>query len=388
VRTRRFAAGAALGLAVALALGGCGGHGRRARSVPGVSIYTSLPTQGPYAAAANAIYDGERLALAQAGGMVSGFRVTLKRLDAAGSVAAAAATAAGASARTAAADKSTIAYIGDLVPGSSAGSIPVLSPAGILQVSPGDSADGLVGTTFARVVPSDASEAAAELAEMGTLGVTRVFLLKDRSTYGRDVAAAAIADAPGYSIDIVNPGGTYLRADTRTLIKAIKKSKAGGLLYAGSPSNSVAPFWDSLSVSDAAIRKFASAAVAGEQSWSLASSGARYDTYLSAPGLVRGELPRAGSQFETDFQSTYGSTVPWTSGIFGYVAMSGVLESMYRLGPMANDRGKVAAAFLRIKDLPSALGTYSIVGGQTSFDRYFFTTWARDGSTSSISGAG
>jgi branched-chain amino acid transport system substrate-binding protein len=371
-----------------LALSGCGGHGRRARSLPGVSIYTSLPTQGPYAAAANAIYDGEQLALAQAGGVVSDFRVTLKRLDEAGTAAAAAATAAGASARTAAADKSTIAYIGDLAPGSSSGSIPVLSPAGILQVSPGDSADGVAGATFARVVPSDASEAGAELAEMGTLGVTRVFLLKDRSTYGRDIAATAIADAPGYSIDIVNPGGTYLRADTRALIKAIKKSKAGGLLYAGSPSNSVAPFWNALSVSDGAIRKFASAAVAGDPSWALTSSGARYDTYLSAPGLVRAELPRAGTQFETDFQSTYGSTVPWTSGIFGYVAMSGVLESMYRLGPMANDRGKVAAAFLRVKNLPSALGTYSIVAGQTSFDRYFFTTWARDGSTSSISGVG
>jgi branched-chain amino acid transport system substrate-binding protein len=386
VRSRRYAAGAALGLGVALALSGCGGHGRRARSVREVSIYTGLPTQGPYAAAGNAIYDGEQLALAQAGGAVSGFKVTLKRVDEAGF--AAAATAAGASARTAAADKSTIAYIGDLVPGSSSGSTPVLSPAGILQVSPGDSADGLAGATFARVVPSDATEAAAQLAEMGTLGVTRLFLLKDRSTYGRDIAATAIADAPGYSIDIVNPGGTYLRADTRALIKAIKKSKAGALLYAGSPSNSVAPFWDTLSVSDGAIRKFASAAVAGEQSWSLTSSGARYDTYLSAPGLVRAELPRAGSQFETDFQSTYGSAVPWTSGIFGYVAMSGVLESMYKLGPMANDRGKVAATFLRAKNLPSALGTYSIVGGQTSFDRYFFTTWARDGSMSSISGAG
>jgi branched-chain amino acid transport system substrate-binding protein len=353
-----------------------------------VSIYTSLPTQGPYAAAANAIYDGERLALAQAGGVVRHFRVALKRLDETGFAAAAAAAAAGASAHTAAADKTTVAYIGDLPPGASLGSIPVLSPAGILQVSPGDSADGLVGTTFARVVPSDASEAAAELEEMTTLGITRVYLLKDRSTYGSDIATSAIADAPGYNIDIVNPGGTYLRADTRALIKAIKKSKAGALLYAGSPSNVVGPFWNALSVSDAAIRKFASASVAGDPSWALTSAAARYGTYLSAPGLVRGDLPRAGSQFDTDFQSTYGAAVPWTSGIFGYVAMSGVLDTMYRLGPMANDRGKVAAAFLRTKNLPSAVGTYSIVAGQTSFDHYFFTTWARDGSTSSISGLG
>jgi branched-chain amino acid transport system substrate-binding protein len=384
VRRRRFAAATAATaacLSLALAAGGCGGHSRHARALPGVTVYTSLPSGGPYAGAAGAIFDGEQLALAQTGGVVKGFKIVLRRLDEGGSAAlTSTATAAGASARIAAGDRSTIAYIGDLTPGSSSGSIPVLSQAGILQVSPGDTADGLAGGTFARVVPPDSNEASAQLAEMGKLGVTRLYLIKDRTTYGSDIAATALIDAPSYGIDIVDPAGKYLRADNRALIRAIKKSKAQALLYAGSPSTSLPAFWNALSVSDGTIRKFASAAVAGEPSWSSTSAAARYGSYLSAPGLPRADLPRAGSQFENDFMSTYGTRAQWTTGIFGYVAMSGVLEAMYKLGPMAKDRGKVADAFMRAKNLPSPLGTYSLTAGQTSFDRYFFTTYARDGS--------
>jgi ABC-type branched-subunit amino acid transport system substrate-binding protein len=343
------------------------------------SVYTSLPSDGPYAAAATAIYDGEKLALAEAGGVVNGVKVRLRRLNDAGLAPASTATAVGASARIAAGDQSTMAYIGDVAPGTSSASIPVLSAAGILQVSPADTATHLAGTTFARVVPPDSDEAAAQLAEMGKLGLTRVFVLQDRTTYGRDIATAAVGAAPNYGIEIVDPGGQYVRADIRALVKTIKKSKAQALLYAGSPNSYVAMLWNELSGADSAIRKFASAAVTGAPGWAQTTAAARYGTYLSAPGLPRSELPRAGTQFETDFVTTYGSGAPWTSGIFGYVAMSGVLEAMYKVGPMAKDRAKVADAFLHTSHVPSALGTYSIANGQTSFDHYFFTTYARDG---------
>ncbi|HEY5317279.1 MAG TPA: ABC transporter substrate-binding protein, partial [Solirubrobacteraceae bacterium] len=173
--------------------------------------------------------------------------------------------------------------------------------------------------------------------------------------------------------------------------KAIRKAKAGALLYAGSPDSSVTTLWNALSAADPTIRKFASAAVTRAPSWAQTTATARYNTYLSAPGLLpnRG-LPRAGSQFETDFAATYGSRAPWASGIFGYVAMSGILEALHSLGRGAKDpRAKVVYAFRHIRDLPSALGTYSIVDGQSSFDAYFFTTYSRYGApTTFIPGLG
>ena len=78
-------------------------------------------------------------------------------------------------------------------------------------------------------------------------------------------------------------------------MRAIKKSKAGAVLYAGSPSPAVAPFWNALAAADGAIRKFASAAITYTPAWSQTTAAARSNTYLSTPGLVPSRLPRAGS---------------------------------------------------------------------------------------------
>jgi branched-chain amino acid transport system substrate-binding protein len=367
---------------LALSVGGCGGHSRHNRtSTRTYSIYTSLPFEGPYAADAGAVFQGEQLALAQAGAIVNGAKVVLKRRDDATSGTGATSGQVAQSARIAAGDQTTIAYIGELTPGSSAASIRALSPAGILQVSPGDSATGLAGKTFARVVPRDSDEADAQLAALRKLGVSRVYLLADRSTHGRDIAATVLTDAPSYAITVVDPRGRYLGADTRSLVRAIKKSKAGALLYAGSPAPAVAPFWNALTAANGTMKKVTSASVTDAPSWAQTSAAARYDTYLSAPGVLPGRgLPRAGTQFQSDFTAAYGPHAAWASGIFGYVAMSGVLTALRSLGAHAqNPRATVASAFLRLREVPSPLGTYSIVGGQTSFRAYYFTTYSRAG---------
>lgn len=361
----------------ALAAGGCGGHGRRAPTVLGTRlIYTSLPSRGPYAATANAVFDGEQLALSQAGGFVRGYRVVLRRLDDGGAGMLPTATSVAASARVAAGDESTIAYIGDLVPGSSTASIPILSAAGILQVSPGDSASP-IGPTFARVVPSVADEATAQLQQLTRRTLTRVYLLQDHTTYGRELASAIASDAPDYGIEVVDPTGAYLTPSARALVKTIKHTQAEALLYAGLPTSSLTTLWNTLAISDGHVKKFASAAVALSPSWALTTVQARLGTFLSTPGLA--QLPRAGTQFESDFTDAYGERASWASAIFGYVAMSGVLEAMYRLGPMAGDRARVASTFLHTRNVASALGPYSIDAGQTTFNHFFFTTYARNG---------
>lgn len=376
MRLLRSGAPVLLCLALAAAVSGCGGHARHPRALAGtLTIYTSLPFEGINAADARATYDAEQLALAQAGAVVGGFKIVLKRLDNATSASGEAEPRmVAADAQMAADDASAIAYIGELTPGSSAESIPILSKAGILQVSPGDTATGLKGATFARVVPSDSDEAVAQLTAMRKLRVKRLYLLKDRSAYGADIAGVATSDAAIYGIDLINPGGRYLGPNTRSLVRDIARSKADAVLYAGVPANSLPALLNGLSLQHRTIRKFASAAVTEAPSWADTTAAARSNTFLSAPGLPRLGLPRAGNQFVNDFVAAYGSHVPWTSGIFGYVAMSGVLDALYRLGPHVGDpRPSVLASFLGTTGLPSALGTYSVVDGQTTFQHYFFT---------------
>jgi ABC-type branched-subunit amino acid transport system substrate-binding protein len=215
---------------------------------------------------------------------------------------------------------------------------------------------------------------------MSRLSVNTVYLVGDRTTYGRDIAAAARSDAADHGIFVLDGRHVYLPANPRALIKAIKKLKAGAVLYAGSPGPLVAPFWNALSAADPAIRKFASATITLAPSWAQTTAAARYNTFLSSPGLSTRALPRAGSQFETDFLATYGDRTLWQSGIFGYVAMSGILEALHSLGERPNNaRARVVRAFLRTRNLPSPLGTYSIRRGQTSFRAYFLNTYSRSG---------
>jgi branched-chain amino acid transport system substrate-binding protein len=375
------AAAAVACLGIALGLGGCGGHRRHSRaSSPTLSIYTSLPFDGLYAPDAQAVYDAEKLALAQTGGVVNGYRVVLRPLNDAAPDTGPDPVLVADRARLAAADGDTIAYLGELTPGASRGSIPILGQAGILQVSPGDTASGLAGRTFARVVPPDSEEAAAQLSLMRKLGVRRLYLLADRTTYGHDIATATLSDAASEGVTLVDPRARYLGGNPRALVGAIKQSKADALLYAGSPDPAVATLWNELAAADPAIKKFASAAVTDSPSWAQTTASARYDTYLSAPGLQEPRLLRAAGQFASDFVAAYGRGTPWVSGIFGYVAMSGVLEALHSLGPHVSDpRAKMVSAFLHLRNVPSALGTYSILDGETTFKDYFFTKYSRSG---------
>src|SRR5205807_9315598 len=123
-------------------------------------------------------------------------------------------------ARQAAQDPSTIAYIGEFNSGASAISIPILNQAGILQVSPANTAIALTrqnpadpgspnkyypalatnGRTYGRVVPVDTFQADAQLTVMQSLGVKKSYVLNDKETYGQGIAITLAAEAKKYGV--------------------------------------------------------------------------------------------------------------------------------------------------------------------------------------------
>jgi branched-chain amino acid transport system substrate-binding protein len=146
-----------------------------------LTIYSSLPLQGDSRPQSVSVNNGEELALEKAGGKIGKFTINYKKLD---DATAAAGKwdpgATSADARKAAQDKSTIAYLGEFNSGSSAISIPILNEAGILQISPSNTAVGLTRSqgadkgepdkyypsgkrTYGRVVPADHIQAAAQV---------------------------------------------------------------------------------------------------------------------------------------------------------------------------------------------------------------------------------
>jgi len=304
-----------------------------------LTIYASAPSSsaGP---ASTDVLDAERLALNKLGLSVGKFTIRFVQLHRKASD----------NARTAIQDKSAIAYIGELEPGTSAGTLGITNAQDLLQVSPTDNAleltqstpavpgapgnyyeaKGTYGQTFARVVPSSAAEAKAQVKLMQSLHVSRLYVANDGSDYGKAIAYAVKQDAPSSGI---------------TIAQAISGADAmffGGLRPASFPAPPVKLFVPS----------------------ALASAALPSGTYVSQPGLRAHNSTT--TQFDKQFEAQYGH-VPATEAIFGYEAMAAVLAVIKEAGTDATNRTTVVHDFLALNNRASVLGTYSIdSNGDTS----------------------
>jgi branched-chain amino acid transport system substrate-binding protein len=202
--------------AVALALAGCGSAVKPGQRIPGhtLTIYFSGPQTGASSVAAIAALGGARMALADDHDRMGKYRIVLKALDDS------TATSDGwdpdkttLNTRLVVQDPTAVGYLGDFNSGASAISIPLLNRAGIAQISSGSTAVGLTSTgpgaapgepqkyypagtrTFARVVPTDASQALALLAIQRTVGCQKTFVLHDGEFDGFDAALSYVQSA-------------------------------------------------------------------------------------------------------------------------------------------------------------------------------------------------
>jgi branched-chain amino acid transport system substrate-binding protein len=183
-----------------------------------LTLYSSLPSQGPTAELADAVGAGERQALADSRGRAGPYRVRLVRLSSSkpgtlawdpGQVTE--------NATRAGKDPRAIAYLGELDLGASAVSVPVTNKVGLLQVSPGDGLTSLTQRppgraaagperyyptaprTFLPLVPKDLAQANLIVARMRSLGLDRPALVVGTGVYARELAGdiAARARAAG-----------------------------------------------------------------------------------------------------------------------------------------------------------------------------------------------
>ncbi len=93
----------------------------------------------------------------------------------------------------------------------------------------------------------------------------------------------------------------------------------------------------------------------------------KLNLYLSTPGVLPRSLTSAGRIFLSSFQRTY-HHAPVPQAIFGYEAMSAIIDVLREAGNSANDRATVVHDFFAIRNRASPLGApYSIdVNGDSS----------------------
>ena len=204
---------AVLAVACASVLAACGSSTKeeaRGGSVIGdsLTVYSSLPLRGPFALRMRSLVNGEKLAIADAGGTVGDWTIKYASLDDATGDAGWDPSATADNARTAARDPTTIAYLGDADFGATAISLPILNEAGVAQVSPASTYPGFTSSakgtekgepdkyqpsgvpTFARVIPTSTVEGQAQAVYQRAEGCRRTFIVAGKDVPGRSTATA------------------------------------------------------------------------------------------------------------------------------------------------------------------------------------------------------
>jgi|SRR5579884_398516 len=367
--SRRLARRRALGVsacAAVLVLAGCTSAG----STPSISgktltIYISDPASLASDQQAQDVVRAEQLAYRQLRSQVTAYRVSLAEPLRAQKISS--------NARAAIQDSHAIAYLGEIVPGTSADSVGITNAQDVLQVSPTDNAAELTrtvagvpgspgryyeslstyGQTFARMVPSSLREARALIAEMRSLGVRTLAVAGDGSDYGKALRAAVLAAARSASI-----------------APASSPAGADAVLYAGSSRSAAAAALSSAAAANPTSKLFVASALADDAFVASLSPAAQRALYASAPGFPPAGLTASGQAFVSSFRAAFGHS-PAPQAIFGYAAMQAVLRVLAELGATANNRSSVVSRFLKHSFAGSVLGPYSIDRhGDTSLDTF------------------
>jgi branched-chain amino acid transport system substrate-binding protein len=383
--------------ALTLGLAACGddnnddGGGGGGGTVSGdtLTIYSSLPLQGDSRPQSQSVINGEKLALEEKGGKVGNFTIKYVSLD--DSTAAAGKWDPGATssnARKAAQDKTSIAYLGEFNSGASAISIPILNQAGILQVSPSNTYVGLTSSegaekgepdkyyptgkrTFGRVVPADLTQAAAQATYQKDEGCTKLYILNDKEVYGKGLAdnTQQAADAQGIVV-LGNDGIDTKAANFRTVAEKIKSSGADCMFFGGITQNKAVQVWKDVHAANPDMKLFGPDGVAESPFTENLSESEQKVTFVTNPTLDPKLYPPSGQEFFKNYKAKFGKD-PEPYAIYGFEAMSVVLDAIERAGDKGNDRQAVIDQFFATEDRDSVLGVYSIdENGDTTLTDY------------------
>jgi len=354
-----------------------------------LAIYSSLPLQGPSAATSRQIVGGEKLALADAQGRAGRFKIGYVSLDDANPQSGEwSPDVTSTNAKTAAQDLSTIAYIGDFNSAATAISLPLTNAAGILQVSPSSPYQGLTRSldagqdeperfylsgkrTFARLQPGDTVQAKAQVRLMSALGVRRVYVIDNQDPFEIPLAdlVASGAAASGIKLAAHDSIATSVGATYSGEVEKILESKSQAVFFAGGGGAGTVALWRALHSADPRLLLLGTSSMAGETFTSqIGAAGA--ETYLTTPVLPIGLYPLSGQRVLRDYSKTFGGKAgPYV--LYGYEAMTVVLDAIRAAGVHGDDRQSVIAGLFAVRNRNSVLGRYSIeANGETTLSRY------------------
>jgi branched-chain amino acid transport system substrate-binding protein len=378
--------------AVLLGVVGCGGVAVSdvAEATGGqLTVYSSEPLQGPAAPSSQQIIDGEKLALSNAHGHAGPFKVAYVSLDDASPSSeewnpGVTAT----NAKTAAEDTSTIAYLGDFDSAATAISLPLINAAGILQVSPASPYVGLTSSfeagqdeperfyptgqrTFVRLAPGDIGEAQAQVRLMQSLGVHKLYVLDDQDPFEVPLAdiVADYAEHAGITVIAHDSLSTVSGAVFTGEVEKISEHHAQAVFLAGGPGKGTAELWRDLYKASPRMLLLGSSSMVSE-SFTSEIGAAAANTYLTTPVLEPDLYPPPAQRVLRAYRTVFGAEGgPYA--LYGYEAMTLVLDAIRDAGARGNDRQTVIDRVFATRNRNAVIGRYSVeADGETTLSSY------------------
>ena len=361
MRVRHVAASGCLLAALSFGVAACGSDDDSGSSSTGSSetssgsksltIYSSLPLQGDSRPQSLSVVNGEKLALESQGNKVGDFTIKYVSLDDA--TAAAGKWDPGATsgdARKAAQDKSTIAYLGEFNSGASAISIPILNEAGILQVSPSNTATGLTRSlgadkgepdkyypsgkrTYGRVVPADHIQGAAQVSYQKDSGCKKTYLLNDKEVYGAGLTKNVVAAAKTQGLDDRRQRRHRSQGRQLPLGRQLRSRPRAPTACSSVASRRTTRCSCGRTSTRRCRRPSCSAPTASRSRPSSEKIGSKAEkqTYITNPTLDPKLYPASGQEFFKNYKAKYGAD-PEPYAIYGYEAMSVALQAIKDAG--------------------------------------------------------
>ena len=340
-------------------LGGCGtgatgGGGRVAGDT--LSVVSLLPLSGPEAPVARDLLRGEKLALAESGGRVGEFEITMRAIDEAPREGVSAQRAAAQATRLALSDSQAIAVIGSLDFESAQVSVPLLNAAGLLHVSPTVSYPGFTR----RVAPGEPDK--------WYPAGRRTFQPSGEASAQAAATIAAVRAATGRRrprVVIEREAGV----DDVTLARAVVAAAAGDAEVIGNPTRADAVVYvggdvvAAEAIGDDLAREAPDALVVYGDDLTRAGLDSRLSRRAARRAVFVSRAPRPGStpalrRFRRDYVERFGAD-PGPYAALGHAAMKSVLDrGIARAGGRATDRGRVAAAYLEAPPAPPSASAF------------------------------
>jgi branched-chain amino acid transport system substrate-binding protein len=214
--------------------------------------------------------------------------------------------------------------------------------------------------TFARVAPADHIQAGALAEWMAELHVRRLYVADDKQSYGAGIARVTTRAAKLNGIKVVGHAGIDIRArNYRGVAKAVRRSRADAFMFGGVTLSNAARLYRDVALASRRIELFGSDGVAETRFTSRIPRTAQRRMHITVGTYDPADLPPRGRDFVQRFEGRFGRD-PEPYAIYGYEAMSLLLDAMQRAGDGCADRREVVKQVFATKNRDSVLGTYSI----------------------------